>query len=246
MASKKVTAEAKATTKKRKAQEIAPEETPAEAPAAPASEEAKEPQLYTAQEVNAILADMKTQMEALKAQLAAQTAPVSIVAAPQEEKVSFRWQAPVADENVLEIGQNGRWATITGKTGAFSVPKGELGNVLTPMIRRMIDRRWLIVLGGLDEAEQEALGVRYRAGEILDKAAFSNLLKLGDKIVSVYRDLCPGNREIVEKLIYEQWCKSRKAKRELMEALNQAAKECGNAENAFRKILQEMNEEAAE
>ena len=204
------------------------------------------PAVYTAEEVNAMLAEMQAKMEAMQAQLAERTAPVSIFAAAPEERVFFRWQAPVADENKLEIGPNGRWGTVTGKTGAFSVPKSELGSVMSTQFRGLLDRRWLIVLSGLDEEEQEALGVRYRAGEVLDKQAFSNLLKLGMELAPLYKALCPGNREIVEKLVYEKWVATHKAKRDLMEALNRTAKECGRPENAFRMILQEMNAEAAE
>lgn len=204
------------------------------------------PAVYTAEEVNAMLAAMQAKMEAMQAQLAERTAPVSIVAAAPEERVSFRWQAPVADENKLEIGPNGRWGTVTGKTGAFSIPKSELGSVMNTQFRGLLDRRWLIVLSGLDEEEQEALGVRYRAGEVLDKAAFANLLKLGTELAPIYKELCDGNREIVEKLVYEKWDTTHRAKRDMMEALNQAAKECGRTENAFRTILREMNQEAAE
>lgn len=268
MAKKENSAVEKTAVRKRKTAEKAPEKAPEKTPEKTPAEEMKVnaaaempvgaaerpveeqtasgPAVYTAEEVNAMLADMKAQMEALQEKLAAQTAPVSIVAAAPEEKVVLRWQAPVADENVLEIGQNGRWGRITGKVGTVSVPKSEMGNVLTPMIRSLLDRRWLIVLSGLDEADQEAYGVRYKAGEVLDKAAFSNLLKLGEALVPVYKGLCPGNKEIVEKLVYEKWAAKRKADRGLMEELNRAAKECGRADNAFREILREMNAEEAE
>lgn len=199
---------------------------------------------YSAAEVQAMLASMQAQIEELKAQNAAQPVAVLSEAAPQKrDMIKFRWQAPVSDDNVLEIGPNGRWATITGKERTFSVPKDELGNVLTAQVRNLLDMRWLIVLDGLDEEEMEAIGCKYAPGEILDKKAFSRLVELGGEIVNIYKALCAGNREIVAKVMYEDWQTNGglHISREIVTAL----KKIDPSQAAFSEILREMNEREA-
>lgn len=201
--------------------------------------EAATEKTYTASEVQAMIAELTRQVEELKSQ------PVAVLSEtkPDREMIKFRWQAPVSDDNVLEIGPNGRWATITGKERTFSVPKDELGNVLTAQVRNLLDKRWLIVLSGLDEDEMEAIGCDYRHGEIIDKKAFRKLAELGDQTVSIYRDLCPGNREIVAKVMYEDWQAhgGLHISRETVTAL----KDIDPEQSAFRAILNEMNEREA-
>lgn len=201
--------------------------------------EAATEKIYTAAEVQAMIAELTRQVEELKNQ------PVAVLSEtkPEREMIKFRWQAPVSDDNVLEIGPNGRWATITGKERTFSVPKDELGNVLTAQVRNLLDKRWLIVLSGLDEDEMEAIGCDYRRGEIIDKKAFRKLAELGDQTVSIYRDLCPGNREIVAKVMYEDWQAhgGLHISRETVTAL----KDIDPEQSAFRAILNEMNEREA-
>lgn len=215
---------------------------PIEATAAVTDEKAAE-KTFTADEVQAMLAEMQAQIEELKAQNAAQPVAMLSEMRPEREMVKFRWQAPVSDDNVLEIGPNGRWATITGKERTFSVPKDELGNVLTAQVRNLLDKRWLIVLSGLDEDEMEAIGCDYQHGEIIDKKAFRKLAELGDQTVSIYRDLCPGNREIVAKVMYEDWQAhgGLHISRETVTAL----KDIDPEQSAFRAILNEMNEREA-
>lgn len=199
---------------------------------------------YSASEVEAMLAAMQAQIEELKAQNAAQPVAVLSEAGVQKrEMIKFRWQAPVSDDNVLEIGPNGRWATITGKERTFSVPKDELGNVLTAQVRNLLDMRWLIVLDGLDEEEMEAIGCKYTPGEILDRKAFSRLVELGGEIVSIYKSLCDGNREIVAKVMYEDWQANggRHISRDTVVALKKLDPERA----AFSEILREMNEREA-
>lgn len=199
---------------------------------------------YSASEVEAMLAAMQAQIEELKAQNAAQpVAVLSEAGVHKREMIKFRWQAPVSDDNVLEIGPNGRWATITGKERTFSVPKDELGNVLTAQVRNLLDMRWLIVLDGLDEEEMEAIGCKYAPGEILDRKAFSRLVELGGEIVSIYKSLCDGNREIVAKVMYEDWQANggRHISRDTVVALKKLDPERA----AFSEILREMNEREA-
>lgn len=215
--------------------EEAPVEEQAEKTAVKVEQE-QEKKTYSADEVQALLSAMQAQIDALKA-AAAPPAP-----AKEKERVTFRWQAPVANDNVLEIGPGGRFATITGPEQTFSVPKEELSVILTAQIRHLLDLRWLIVLSGLDEYELEAVGCNYKPGEVLTKQAFHRLVELGDEIVPIYASLCEGNREIVAKILYEEWTKNRgRIRRDTVNELRRLDPE----QSAFRKIIEEMNERDA-
>lgn len=194
--------------------------------------EQEEKKVYSADEVQALLSAMQAQIDALKA--AAVQAPVP---AKEKERVTFRWQAPVSSDNVLEIGPGGRWATITGPEQTFSVPKEELSVILTAQIRNLLDLRWLIVLSGLDEDELAAIGCNYRDGEVLTRQAFGRIADLGMEVVPIYRQLCAGNREIVAKAMYEAWSDGKPIGRDVVTALREIDPE----QAAFRAIIEEMN-----
>lgn len=203
---------------------------------------------YTEGEVMGLVESLQEQIKALQAQIEAAKAPSVTVAAPEKERVTFRWQAPVADDNVLEIGENARYASVTGKQGMFIVPKEELGRVLTPMVRTFLRDRWLIVLDGLDETERTALGVDYKPGEVLDSTAFMRLIDLGPELLSIYPALCEGNRRVVAKLVYESWHTDGYAhiKRDVVKGLEDFCSAHEPEEKTFQIILQEMNAKEAE
>lgn len=186
---------------------------------------------------------MKLQLEAMKAQMLANQTPQVVQVAADVEKVRFLWMAEVADDNVQNFGQGGMYARIEGKRGEFIMPKTELSRILDSMTRSCLDRRWLIVVSGLNEEEREALGVDYKEGELLDKQAFAKLVELEDKILDIYPDLCTGHKEMVAKRYYEAWCqRNPHVRRDVVLRLKQMTQEAGMKENAFADILSEMNE----
>lgn len=182
---------------------------------------------------------LKAQVEELKAQLQAQSnaAPLQAVIVDSGEKVHLLWQAPVAEDNVLLIGENGQYGRIVGSTGSAFIPKSDLSRVLDSAMRMFIDKRWMIVVSGLDDEEKESLGVNYKEGELLDRNAFRKMVSLGDKMLDIYPALCEEHQAIVAKRYYEAYKNKEYVKRELIVALNKI-----KAEPAFQKIIEEMNE----
>lgn len=153
------------------------------------------------------------------------------------ETVLFLWEAPVADENVVEFGQQGMFGRIVGKTGSFTVPKGELSRLLTAETRFFLDKRWLIVVSGLDQQEREAMGVDYKEGELLDKQMFLRVVESGDRILEIFPNLCKDHKEIVAKFYYETWMNHPQLiERDVVLALYKMDKS-----PAFKKILEGMN-----
>ena len=151
-------------------------------------------------------------------------------------------QAPLAQDNVTTFGPDGRFGRIVGPTGSIYVPKDEFPQILDGLTRTFLDRRWLIVVSGLDEQERNAYGVNYREGEYLTREAFDNLLRQGEKLLAIYPELCDGSREIVAKRVYEGWKTHNKAvNRGLVTKLNRLCKKINPSETAFKTILEEMN-----
>ena len=188
-------------------------------------------------------ASMTAQLEAMKAQMAAAQAPQIVQVSADVEKIHFLWMAEVADDNVQNFGQGGMYARIVGKRGEFIMPKTELSRILDNMTRACLDKRWLIVISGLNDEEREALGVDYKEGELLDKKAFARMVELEDGILSIYPALCEGHKMMVAKRYYEAWTEhSSHVRRDVVLELKRMTQEAGIKENVFADILQEMNE----
>lgn len=226
----------KKTTTTRKTAETATKKAPAKEPVAeaPAVEEttAKDAEIELLKKQ---LADMQKQMEAA-------SRPQIIQVAADGAKIHFLWQAEVATDNVVTFGDGGLYGRIVGKTGTFAIPKSDLSRFLDGANRFYIDKRWLIVLDGLDEDEREMLGVNYREGEILDRKAFAKMVELGDEILEIYPMLCESHKEMVAKRFNEAFAAGDPGiKREIVVALNRMSKEAGSKTGDFAEIIEKMN-----
>jgi len=219
-------------------------EKAAEAPAASAEEKdalAEMKAQYEAQ-MAAMREEMAQQIAAFKETLAQAQKPQIVQLTATTEQVHFLWMADVAQDNVQDFGPGGLYGRIIGRTGEFFVPKNDVSRILDNITRMCLDRRWLIVVDGLNEEEREALGVNYSEGELLDRKAFAKMIELGDKILEIFPALCEGHKEMVAKRFYEAWMeKNPYVRREIVTELNRMAKEAGMKENAFSAIIDGMN-----
>ena len=189
------------------------------------------------------------QIEALKKQIEELSQKIananvqSIVKVMDTEKVHFLWQAEVADDNILYLGEGGRYGRIVGKTGEVFIPKNELSNVLDEKTRWYIDNRWLLILDGLTEEERKAYNADYSEGEILDKKAFSKLVEMGDKILEIYPKLCKAHKEVISKRYVEAYeNNSPFVTREIVVKLNELSKANGKKTGDFVSIIERMNQ----
>lgn len=186
---------------------------------------------------------MQEQMNQMREQIANAGKAQVVQVQTDIEQVHFLWNCECADDNVQNFGENGMYGRIVGKHGEFFVPKNELSRVLDGMTRLCLEKRWLVILDGLNDAERDALGVNYNDGEILDRMMFLRLVELEDGILPVFRNLCDGHKEMVAKRYYEAYKEgNRHVIRSVVVELNRICKECGMKENAFSSIIQEMNE----
>lgn len=217
---------------------------PTEAKGPAEAKETPKERVFTEAEAQEMIA--KAVADAL-AKMQAQQNPQVIQVSADTEKVQFLWQAEVSDENVYEVGPNGMYGRIVGKSGTFFVPKNDLSRVMDAMFRHLLKLRWIIVVDGLTTAERETYGVDYKEGELLDKLAFSRMVALGRDILDIYPKLCPGHREMVAKRYHEAYVsRDFNVTREIVVELNRMSKALGSKDGDFIDIIQDMNIEDME
>ena len=226
---------------------------PVAEPEVPAAE--KEPKkLYTAEEVAEIA--KQAAAEAV-AKAMAEVKPQVVQVMADTEKVTLRWCAPVADDNLAVFGPNGMYGTVTGKNGTVMVPKSEWSRFYDETARRLIERRWLVVLNGMTDDERAVYHCAYRKGEVLDETAFRCAVTMGDKLLDIFDDLCTEHQEMVAKAYYDAWERGEVSadSRDLLKQLNaknkaryaEEPKEDPRRKGMFRPVLDALNSaEAAE
>lgn len=188
------------------------------------------------------IAQLERELQELKQKQAAAQPQIIQMSSSNSERVHFVWMGEVAGDNIIEFGPGGIYGRIEGKTGSFMVPKDDLSRVLTSQNRYLLNKRWLMIVGGLTDEEKQAFGVDYKEGEVLDRKAFGRLVELGDEMLEIYPSLCKGHREMVAKRYYEAWKrKDKHITRELVTKLNEASKKMGSEDGDFKQILLEMN-----
>ena len=211
--------------------------------------EAKEP------ETNREVEELKALVLRLQQQLAEQKPHVVQVMA-DTERVTMRFQADVADDNVSTFGPDGMYGQVTGASGIVTVPKSEWSRFYTESVRAMIARRWLIVISGMTDEEREMYGCAYKSGEVMDEMAFHRMLDMGRELLAVFPALCESHKEMIASKFISAWENGddRAKDRELIVALNEMSKEdYKNAEKndmrrkgLFWPIIDAMNAKDAE
>lgn len=192
-------------------------------------------------ELEALVKEQAEIIKALKEQLSAKTATTATNTTTDNAKVTLLWQAPVAEYNIVELGENGRIGRLMGKQTMITISKSDFSQIMTPQIRHFIDIRWLIVLCGLEDEERKALGIEYKENEYLSKDVFMNLIGFGEKIIEIYPQLCESHKKMVEQFYYEAWKSGREIKKEVVVALNKIQKS-----EVFKEIIEAINEKELE
>lgn len=166
--------------------------------------------------------------------------------------VKLRYQSECSPVNVIHFGVNGKFGSITGKTGMLTIRKEDfLGEFRDKLVQKLLDTRELIVLDGLTDEEREMYGVQYRDGEFMDEKTFSRMVDMGAEILDVYPELNDTYKLMVAKRFAEEYEKHpKKVARDIVVKLNAMSKRDMKdlpkgdlrKQGAFHKVIEAMNE----
>lgn len=109
--------------------------------------------------------------------------------------VTLLYIAEVAPDNELELPGYG-----VMRPGSYlDVPKKEFGGqFMSTLARKLIDKRHLIVMDGLTEAERVRWNCAYSEGEVLDEETFDSFLSLPvERLGEIFEKLCPEHKRFV-------------------------------------------------
>lgn len=237
------------TTKKtttRKSKEVTPEvSTEAVASMPPASTP-----VFTQEEVDEIVA------KAIEKALAKQAQQNFIRVSTDVPMVKLLFQCECSPANVINFGVNGKFGSITGKTGKLSIAKEAfVGEFRDELVQSLLASRELIVLDGLTDDEREMYGVNYRKGEFMDEKVFTKMVDLGNKILEIYPDLNQTYKDMVAKRFAEEYERNpKRIPRDLVVKLNDMSKKSFKdlpkgdmrKKGAFSAVIESMNKAEAE
>lgn len=243
----------------------AAEQKKAAEPVSTTVEKEKEPeQSFTLAQVQAMIAEatQKAVAEATEKAVAEAIAkqksgkePQVVHVATDATMVKLHYQCECSPVNVVKFGANGKFGSITGKSGKFSVKKEDfLGEFRDETVQRLLANREMLVLDGLTDEEREMYGLTYREGEVMDEKTFAHITDMGDEILHIYDDLCITYREAIARRFAEEYGKNpQKIDRDLIVKLNDKSKkdyeklpkEDIRRKGAFYSIIEAMNKKDA-
>ena len=236
---KRSTTTTKKTTAK-KTKEVVPEAVPVEQ-ATP---------VFTQDEVNAIVA------QAVEAALAKQAQQNVIRVSADTPMVKLLYQCECSPVNVINFGVNGKFGSITGKTGKLNITKEAfVGEFRDELVQALLASRELIVIDGLTDEEREMYGVAYKKGEYMDEKVFAKMVDMGNAILDIYPDLNQTYKDMVAKRFAEEYEKNpKRIARDLVVKLNDMSKKSFKdlpkgdlrRKGSFSGVIEKMNEAEVE
>jgi hypothetical protein len=213
---------------------------------------------FSKEEVDRMIAEAtaKAIQEALDAMPKQSAQPQIIRVSTDAPVVKMRFQCECSPVNVIQFGVNGKFGTITGKSGTFSVPKESFaGEFRDEMVQNLLASRELIVLDGLTDDERDLYGINYAKGEVMDEKTFAKMVDMGAEILDIYDDLCPAYKEAIARRYAEEYEKNpTRIARDITVKLNEKSKvgcESLNADDVRRKgafygVIEAMNRKESE
>lgn len=210
------------------------------------AEAQQEAPVFTLEQVNEMIS--KAVAEAIEKQ---QKEMQVIRVASETPMVKLRFQCECSPVNVISFGVNGKFGSITGKSGNLTIPKDAfVGEFRDELAQALLASRELIVVDGLTDEERELYGVNYKNGEFMDEKVFNKMVEMGDEILDIYPNLNQTYKDMVAKRFAEEYERDpRRIARDLVVKLNEMSKASfkdlpkGDArkKGAFMGVIEQMN-----
>lgn len=149
---------------------------------------ADEKRMFSEEEMQAMIA------AAVKDALAKRAAELTR-SAGSEDMVTILYLAEVSPESELLLPGYGSMRPMS----YLEVPKKEFGNkFMSSLVRKLIHRRHLIVMNGLNADERRRWDCDYKAGEVLTEREFDRMLDFDtDTLAGIFENLCEEHQRFV-------------------------------------------------
>ena len=171
-----------------------------------------------------------------------ESAPVLQVA--QQEYVTLMFVGSMANGCVVSLGDLGQ---INRSFGTIDVPKRDFFQKRDFRVDKLLEKRKLVVLGGLDGAEVERFGLEYGDGELLDFGIFSKILDFTeDELALIFSKLCESHkRTVATTFITAYESGDARVTQEKAHRLNDISRAV-DADGLFTPILEDMGRKLSE
>lgn len=190
-----------------------------------------------------VIAALQEQIKALQEQIKNAGSTPSVVLAKPEEMVKVTYISNVSPTNILDLGDFGQ---MTGVGWVIEVPRKDFGGkFMTPFVQKLIAKRRLIVLDGLNEEERIRYNVAYKPGEVMDVQMFDKLIGMDvEKLTNIFKNLCAEHQQFVATRFITTYERGdNRIGRDVIEPLQALSKE--NYPNGlFNPILEKMNKDS--
>lgn len=112
-----------------------------------------------------------------------------------EEYVTLMYLGNIAEGTVVTMGKLGQFYK-SGDTR--DIPKRDFLQNMDIRLSKMLEKRQILVLSGLDDRERERYGLLYEDGEVLTREQFDKILSYSDKqLTEIFSLLCSEHQKMV-------------------------------------------------
>ena len=190
----------------------------------PVAEE-KAPETFTKEQVQALV---EAAVKEAMAKMQAATANSVVQVTAEKPMVKLLFMDSCSDDNYIQFGNNGKFGSITGPIGRFSVSRDDFfGEFRDNFVQLLLKKRKLLVMDGLTDEERAMYEVSYAPNEVMSEDMFRNFVERPEKLLDVYQDLCPAYKDAVASKFleaYENGDKRILGNRDLIVKLNKLSK----------------------
>ena len=190
-----------------------------------------------------VIAALQEQIKALQEQIKNAGSTPSVVLAKPEEMVKVTYISNVSPTNILDLGDFGQ---MTGVGWVIEVPRKDFGGkFMTPFVQKLIAKRRLIVLDGLNDDERIRYNVAYKPGEVMDVQMFDKLIGMDvEKLTNIFKNLCAEHQQFVATRFITAYERGdNRIGRDVIEPLQALSKE-NHPNGLFNPILEKMNKDS--
>ncbi len=208
--------------------------------AVPSDEKKTEGETFTREQVDVIVASaveaavekVRSEMESAKAENA------TVLQVAQQEYVTLMFVGSMAAGSEVALGAFGK---INRAFGTIDVPKKDFLQNRDFMVDRLLEKKKLIVIDGLDEQDRERFGLLYRDGELLEPNVFLHILDFSeDEVAALFSKLCDSHMRTVATTFITAYEKGdARVTQEKAKRLNDISKKV-DADGLFTSILEDM------